>query len=120
MPRVSEAFGVLEGMAYTPRDADFHLTCPECGTEQGLSEAQRVDLDEGHSQYTCKKGDGLLVDVRHWQRFVGPGWRLNDWTIRNSTQMLFEPPGKAQGLTFDPRPLDPSIPEGPPPQATSE
>ena len=95
MPRVSEIVGRTD-----PPMTDEHVTttCPTCGRAQELASATYDDSDPVEAVYGC--GPILIVSRPGVTVWEGRGYVMDAWIIRNPTDLLLRPPGKAQGLVM--------------------
>lgn len=111
MPRMSDVWGFLD-LIYPPRDADFHSTCVDCGEDQPLSTAARVDGDPEHTRYLCRLCGVPMVDIRPKEGDPGPavGYWMGKWILRVQGVIRFDPPGKAESVAFGPLPFPPDLP----------
>lgn len=71
------------------KDSDMKTTCPACGTEQLLSEAE-LSLDNGDTIYTCRNGCQPIVVIGRpgVVAWPGRGCRLGEHVVRNVRDLL--------------------------------
>jgi len=85
--------------ARLPTDAEMYTSCPTCGQEQTLQEAELSRKGE-ETIYTCKNGCQPIVIVgkpgtKPWE---GRGYRLGDYVIRNAQDIFLPIIGKGTGI----------------------
>ncbi len=87
MPLASE---VLPGNV---KESEIQTTCPVCQTKQRLHKATVDQSDPLETTYRCRSGCGpiLIVSTPGVVPWEGRGYRLNDWMLRNPTDVTMHP-----------------------------
>lgn len=103
--RVEDVFtkaGIQLPTGHKHHDSTMETICPICSTKQRLSEA-RVQLSGDETTYECKNGCQIILVVGEPGEtpWMGRGYRLKDYVIRNVSDLHVQPiPGS--GVVFFP------------------
>jgi hypothetical protein len=103
VPLVSEVFNRTMAMNADATDEAFRTSCAVCGREQRLSESGVADDPGGLTTYTCVDACGpvLIVDSHILDEPVeGWGYRIDEWVIRNRSDLFFRPAGALAEVFF--------------------
>jgi predicted RNA-binding Zn-ribbon protein involved in translation (DUF1610 family) len=72
-----------------PRERDITTSCPSCGQEQSLRDAQVDDDDVWETRYSCRRCHQtiLLIGTPGVVPWKGRGYRLGEWVLRNPSEL---------------------------------
>jgi predicted RNA-binding Zn-ribbon protein involved in translation (DUF1610 family) len=98
--RVSDVF--VEANIQAPKlpiitDNAFKTSCPTCGEEQFLNQCKVYERDL-ETRYKCKNECQIIVKVVPFSDSSGIGYRLNNFVIKNESDLYFIQPNAATVL----------------------